>query len=161
MAAFAEATRAIAVFYDGVVVPGALLLATSGGWLIVTRYGGWDFLHVPWLVGMVVLFLFEFVEGNTITRIAFMRLRRLAAESSAEGQCSPALLRERRRLLPSFTHFLDLPVLLVILALGVLKPADLSLAFAGVVCALLLAGLLTWTLTGKTLAEPASKPAEG
>ncbi|KAB2846193.1 MAG: DUF2269 family protein, partial [Hyphomicrobiaceae bacterium] len=36
---FAEAVRNIAVFYDGVVVPGALLLLISGTWLIVEYYG--------------------------------------------------------------------------------------------------------------------------
>lgn len=33
---FAESVRQIAVFYDGLVVPGALLLLGSGIWLIVT-----------------------------------------------------------------------------------------------------------------------------
>jgi uncharacterized membrane protein len=33
--AFAEAVRNIAVFYDGIVVPGALLLLVSGTWMIV------------------------------------------------------------------------------------------------------------------------------
>jgi hypothetical protein len=50
----------------------------SGTWLIVSSYGGWEFLKVPWLVGMAILFAFEFIEGNTITRLYFMRLRRLA-----------------------------------------------------------------------------------
>ena len=50
---FSEAVRNIAVFYDGVVVPGALLLLLSGTWLIVEFNGGWEFLQIPWLVGMV------------------------------------------------------------------------------------------------------------
>jgi hypothetical protein len=70
----AEAIRTIAVFYAGLVVPGALLLLGSGTWLIVTVYAGWAFLGMPWLAGMVVLFAFEFIEGNTITRLYFMRL---------------------------------------------------------------------------------------
>jgi hypothetical protein len=41
--AFAEAVRNIAVFYDGVVVPRALLLLASGSWIIIEFYGGWDF----------------------------------------------------------------------------------------------------------------------
>ena len=61
---FAQAVTFIAVFYDGLVVPGALLLLASGTWLIVSSYGGWEFLKVPWLVGMVILFAFEFIEGN-------------------------------------------------------------------------------------------------
>ena len=83
---FAEAVRQIAVFYDGLVVPGALLLLGSGVWLIVTIYGGWAFLGIPWLVGMVVLFSFEFLEGNTITRLYFMRLRRLAQTALEQGR---------------------------------------------------------------------------
>jgi predicted integral membrane protein DUF2269 len=63
---FAEAVRQIAVLYDGLVVPGALLLLGSGTWLTITVYGGWAFLQQPWLAGMVALFAFEFIEGNTI-----------------------------------------------------------------------------------------------
>src|SRR5262249_62102733 len=37
---FSEAVRNIAVFYDGLVVPGALLLLISGTWMIVKFYGG-------------------------------------------------------------------------------------------------------------------------
>src|SRR4029450_31761 len=48
---FAEAIRTIAVLYDGLVVPGALLLLVCGTWLIVTTYGGWAFLGMPWLAG--------------------------------------------------------------------------------------------------------------
>ena len=48
---FAEAVRQIAVFYDGLVVPGALLLLGSGVWLIIMMYGGWAFLTIPWLAG--------------------------------------------------------------------------------------------------------------
>jgi uncharacterized membrane protein len=77
---FAEAARNIAVFYDGVVVPGALVLLASGTWLIVEFFGGWGFVKIPWLAAMVALFLFEFVEGNTVTRLYFMRLRRLTGK---------------------------------------------------------------------------------
>ena len=74
---FSEAVRNIAVSYDGLVVPGALLLLTSGTWTIVKFYGGWNFLQFPWLAGMVGLFVFEFIEGNTIARLYFVRLPRL------------------------------------------------------------------------------------
>ena len=36
---FSEAVRNIAVFYDGLVVPGAVLLLVSGTWIIVQFYG--------------------------------------------------------------------------------------------------------------------------
>ena len=87
---FAEAVRNIALFYDGLVVPGALLLLGSGTWMIIEFYGGWGFLEVPWLAGMVLLFAFEFVEGNTITRLYFMRLRRLSEEALRQGASPPS-----------------------------------------------------------------------
>jgi len=140
---FAEAVRNIAVFYDGLVVPGALLLLTSGTWLIVTFYGGWGFLGIPWLAGMVALFLFEFVEGNTVTRMYFTRLRRLTKAALQEGDFTPELEQARAEFVPSFTHYLDLPILLIIVALGVLRPADWAMFFIGCMIALVIAAALT------------------
>lgn len=140
---FAEAVRSIALFYDGVVVPGALLLAGSGTWLIVESYGGWSFLAVPWLAGMVALFLFEFVEGNTVTRIYFTRLLRLARAAAAEGRVTPDLARARQETVPTFTHFLDIPLLLVIVTLGVLRPDSWDLFLAGAALAIVVAAALT------------------
>ncbi len=85
LSAFSEAVRNIAVFYDGVVVPGALILLASDTWMIVEFFGGWSFVSVPWLAGMVYLFAFEFIEGNTVTRLYFMRLRRLTREALSVG----------------------------------------------------------------------------
>src|SRR5215471_19906377 len=107
---FSEAVRNIAVFYDGLVVPGALLLLFSGTWMIVSYYGGWDFLREPWLVGMVTLFALECIEGNTITRLYFMRLRRLARSALAKDRVTPELAGARAEQLASFTHFLDIPI---------------------------------------------------
>ncbi len=144
LAPFAEAVRNIAVFYDGVVVPGALLLLFSGTWLIVEFYGGWDFLEVPWLVGMVVLFAFEFIEGNTVTRLYFMRLRRLTREAVARGAVTPELLAAREcERVPTFTHFLDIPLLLVIISLGAVRPDTWTQAAVGVAIAIVVALALT------------------
>jgi hypothetical protein len=115
---FAESVRQVAVFYDGLVVPGGLLLLGSGTWLIVTVYGGWAFLGMPWLAGMVALFAFEFIEGNTITRLYFMRLRRLTTAALAQGASTPELERARQEHLPTFTHYLDLPILFLIVGPG-------------------------------------------
>jgi len=87
LALFTEAVRNIAVFYDGLVVPGTLLLLGSGTVLIVDLYG-WDFLTFPWLAGMVGLFAFEVIEGNTVTRLYFLRLRRLARCHAGAGECT-------------------------------------------------------------------------
>jgi hypothetical protein len=140
---FAESIRQVAVFYDGLVVPGALLLLGSGTWLIVTVYGGWAFLGMPWLVGMVALFAFEFIEGNTITRLYFMRLRRLTAVAMKQGVPTPELETARRERLPTFTHYLDLPILFLIVALGAMRPNTWTLFFAGTSLAVGVASVLT------------------
>ena len=140
---FAEAVRNIAVFYDGLVVPGALLLLGSGVWLVVEFYGGWEFLGVPWLAGMVLLFAIEFIEGNTITRLYFMRLRRLTRIAVAQATVSPELERARREQVPTFTHFLDLPRLLVIVALGAMRPVSWDVFVVGIILAIVAAAILT------------------
>ena len=134
-ALFAEATRNIALFYNGIVVPGALLLLVSGAWMTTVFYGGWGFLDIPWLAGMILLFALEFIEGNTITRIYFMRLKRIASERLVSGQSEEKLKRERGRSLPAFTHFLDLPVLVLIIALGVIRPETWGFFFTGLMIA--------------------------
>jgi hypothetical protein len=137
---FSEAVRNIAVSYDGLVVPGALLLLTSGTWMIVKFYEGWNFLQFPWLAGMVGLFVFEFIEGNTITRLYFVRLRRLTRSALDAGHVSPELQHARSELVPTFTHFLDLPMLFLIIALGT---TQLTLFLAGLFASISLATLLT------------------
>ena len=140
---FAEAVRSVAVLYDGLVIPGALLLLGSGGWLIVTSYGGWAFLGIPWLAGMVILFAFEFIEGNTITRLHFMRLRRLTREAVQQGKVTEELAEARRHHLPTFTHFLDVPMLFLIVALGAMRPDTWTLFAVGTLLALVAAAILT------------------
>ncbi|WP_245434974.1 DUF2269 family protein [Methylocystis rosea] len=136
--------RNIAVFYDGVVVPGALLLLASGTWLIVSFYGGWGFLETPWLAGMVVLFALEFIEGNTITRLYFMRLRRLSRDALERGCVTLDLARARKaEMVPTFTHFLDIPLLMVIVSLGAIRPDTWTQFIVGVAAALLVATFLT------------------
>ncbi len=143
---FSEAVRYIAVFYDGVVVPGALLLLFSGGWFTAQYFGGGKFIEVPWLAGMIFLFLFEFIEGNTVTRLYFMRLRRLTKVALEQGEITPELARERAKTLPAFTHYLDLPMLFLIIALGALKPESWELFFYGAAVAIGLAAVLTLTV---------------
>ena len=141
---FAEAVRNIAVFYDGLVVPGALLVLGSGAWMITQFYGGPRFIEVPWLAGMVILFLVEFIEGNTVTRVYFTRLRRLTRVAMREGRFTAELEYERGRTVPSFTHFLDLPVLTLIVALGALRPDTWSLFLVGSAIAIVIAVALTY-----------------
>lgn len=138
----AELVRQIAVFYDGLVVPGALLLLGSGTWMTIVVYG-WGFVEQPWLVGMVALFAFELIEGNTITRLYFRRLRRLTRAALEEGLALSELERARAEHLPTFTHFLDLPILFVIVALGAMRPDTWGLFLSGTALAVLAATILT------------------
>src|SRR5262245_53069896 len=140
---FSEAVRNIAVFYDGLVVPGGLLLLFSGTWMFVSFFGGWNFLQLPWLAGMVGLFAFEFIEGNTITRLYFMRLRRLTRSAIDVGRVTPELQRARGEHVPTFTHFLDLPILFLIIALGAMQPTTWTLFFTGLIASVGLATALT------------------
>ncbi|MEZ5472730.1 MAG: DUF2269 domain-containing protein [Marinicella sp.] len=140
---FSESIRYIAVFYDGLVVPGALILLFSGTWFTVKYFGGWAFLSIPWLAGMIGLFLFEFIEGNTVTRLYFMKLRRLTSDAIERNEITPELEKERSKLIPSFTHYLDLPMLFLIIALGVLKPNDWTAFTIGSVLAVVVATLFT------------------
>lgn len=140
---FAEAVRNVAVFYDGVVVPGAVVLFISGAWMTADVWGGWGFIDHPWLAGMIVLFVFEFIEGNTVTRLYFMRLRRLTNEALVQGAATPDLDRVRQELVPTFTHFLDIPMLLVIVSLGAIRPSTWTQFVLGVLCAVAAAAALT------------------
>ncbi len=140
---FAEAVRNVAVFYDGVVVPGAVILFFSGAWMTVDVWGGWGFSQHPWLAGMILLFAIEFVEGNTITRLYFMRLRRLTNAALEQGAVTPELSRARQEHVPTFTHFLDIPILLVIVSLGAIRPGTWTQFIVGTACALLIATALT------------------
>ncbi len=80
------------------------------------------FLGVPWLTGLVARFAFEFIEGNTVTRLYFMRLRRVTREAVRRGNLTPELERVRREHVPAFTHFLDIPILFVIVVPGAMRP---------------------------------------
>ena len=141
---FSEAVRTIAVFYDGVVVPGAVILLVSGAWMTADVWGGWGFMQHPWLAGMILLFAFEFIEGNTITRLYFMRLLRLTNEALAQEAATPELNRARQELVPTFTHFLDIPMLMIIVSLGAIRPATWTQFIVGTVCALAVAAALTF-----------------
>jgi hypothetical protein len=72
-----------------------------------------------------------------------MRLRRLTRSALDAGQVTPELQNARGELVPTFTHFLDLPLLFLIIALGTMQPTSWTLFFAGSFAAIALATLLT------------------
>lgn len=141
---YTESVRWIAVFYDGLVLPGAFLSLLSGVSLIALYYGGLGFLDHPWLIGMVGLFLFEFIEGNTLTRRYFTRLRRLSQEAVVSGRARRVLCDTRDRFTPTFAHFLDLPIITIIIALGVIRPYTWEMMLSGTAAAIVIAAMLAW-----------------
>lgn len=139
-ASFAEAALYTAIFYDALVTPGAVMILVSGP-LLIDRLG-LGYFDAPWLVGMWGLFLFEFVEGNTVTRVQFRRTLRL---SQALPQDAPLTEEKRsgaRNLLGQLAHFLDIPLFSVIVYCGVLRPAEWWQVGAAIGIAVLAAMLL-------------------
>jgi hypothetical protein len=115
---------------------------------------GWAFLELPWLAGMVLLFAFEFVEGNTITRLHFMKLRRLSIEAVQQGHFTAELEQVRAEPVPTFTHFLDLPILMLIVSLGALRPDTWTHFLVGSAVAIAVAIMLTVALPRFYTSDP-------
>lgn len=143
----AEACRYVALFYDAVVVPGAIFTGLSG--LFLTIKGGAGFFDLPWQTGMWTLFVFEFVEGNTITRIHFRRMLKLSKDALARGAVTEGLKAEQGKKLPAFTHFFDLPLFFLIAAFGALRPSSWGAVIFGVILALSAGAVLALTLPGR------------
>jgi hypothetical protein len=72
-----------------------------------------------------------------------MQLRRLTREAVRLGRVTRELAEARRHHVPTFTHFLDIPVLFVIVALGAMRPNTWTLFAAGTLLALVAATILT------------------
>ncbi len=143
---FAEACGYVAIFYDGIVVPGAILLGVSGLLLTIKMNSG--FFELPWLTGMWALFAFEFIEGNTITRIHFRRMLRLSRDALARGDITSELKEEQARRLPTFTHYLDLPLFFLIVSFGGLRPLSWNAIALGIMLALAAGTVLYVIFTG-------------
>ncbi|WP_454621910.1 hypothetical protein [Bradyrhizobium cenepequi] len=92
------------------------------------------------------MFAFEFIEGNTITRLYFMRLRRFAREALAAARVTRELARARREQLSSFTHFLYILILVVIVSLGALRPSDWTQFFVATTLAIAVASVLNYAI---------------
>ncbi len=138
---FAEAAWYTAVFYDALALPGALLVGLSGLLLVIEL--GMGFFEAPWLVGMWALFLFEFVEGNTVTRVQFRRTIRESRVARERGALTETVRAEARTLLGRAAHFLDIPLFLVIVYCGAMRPESWSVVIVAVGVALAAALLLT------------------
>jgi uncharacterized membrane protein len=137
---FAEAAWYTATFYDTLAVPGALLVGLSG--LLMSLELKLDLLAEPWLVGMWSLFLFELIEGNTVTRLQFRRTLRRSRAALAAGKLSGEDRAEARTRLGQITHFLDLPLFLVIVYCGAMRPGSWTQVLTAVAAALVAAAIL-------------------
>ena len=141
---FAEAAWYTATFYDAFVVPGAVLAGLSGLFLIFQL--GLGLFTEPWLVAMWSLFLFEFIEGNTITRLQFRRTLRRSRDALETGKLTSQDREEARTLLGQVTHFLDVPLFLVIVYCGAMRPDNWTHVLAAIAVALAATMLLTATV---------------
>lgn len=141
---FAEAARYTAVFYDALALPGAVILALSG--LLLIFEIGLGFFDEPWLVGMWGLFLFEFFEGNIVTRIQYRRTLRESVRALEQGRLTEEARGEARTLLGQITHFLDIPLFLVIVYCGAVRPAAWNHVVIAIIVALAAALILTVTV---------------
>jgi hypothetical protein len=83
------------------------------------------------------------MEGNTITRLYFRRLRRVTRKAVQRGNVTAELEAVRREHVPTLMHFLDLPILLVIVALGAMRPNTWAPFALGTLLALVAAAMLT------------------
>ena len=140
---FSIAIHDIPVIYNRIVIPGAILLLVSGVWFVVSFYSGWGLLRIPWLAGMASLFVFELLEGSTITRIYLMKLRPITGRALESGHITSELEAARHAHVPTFMHFLRLPLFLVTVSLGIFRPTTWTLFVSGAVVSVLTATALS------------------
>jgi predicted integral membrane protein DUF2269 len=117
---FAEAAFYTAIFYDFVVLPGAFLMLTTGPLLIWEL--GLSYFNTPWLMGMWGLFLFEFIEGNSVTRVQFRRTLKISRSLAEDEPLTDEMRGRARTFIGRLAHFLDVPLFSVIVYCGVVRP---------------------------------------
>lgn len=138
----ADAGRRAQAIVQRLLLPGVLLLTSSGVWLLARYYGGWSFVRLPWLAAMAALFVFQSVWANTVTRRHAQRLGRLLASRHASDRLTPELDQVRRAPLARFGQQLEPLLFALIVALGLWRPMDWATVAAGAAAAVLLAAAL-------------------
>lgn len=145
-----DSIEAMLTFYYRLVMPGSLMILLSG-FSMVFGYYGWAFLDLPWLAGMMVLFVFEFFEGHLIMKLHYVKLRQGIDQARLASAPVPELERELRARLTLATHFLDVPNFALIVTLGIVRPTDWTLFSVGLA---LVVAVTAWM----TLAVPRRLP---
>lgn len=139
--AIGKGLRCEEFLFAGLVFPGALVTGASGILLVFVL--GLGFFDLPWLTGMWLLFAFEFVEGNTVTRGHGLAVRREFAGARVQGVLTPGFRRSLRSWSGTFGLCLDLPLGLVMVSLGVMRPMSWSHFGLAVPAAVVIASVLT------------------
>lgn len=89
------------------------------------------------------LLKFLHVLGAVLTGVGVVSVW-LTRQALEVGHFTEALEQERAKLVPAYTHFLDIPAFILLIALGTLKPQSWSLWAWGVVRAASVAACLTY-----------------
>lgn len=152
---FAEAAWYTAVFYDALTVPGAVLVGASGLFLVFEL--GLGFFEEPWLTGMWALFLFEVIEGNTLTRLQFRRTLRESVKARDQGRLTGEMRGEARTLIGQIAHFLDVPLFAVIVYCGAVRPESWLEVVIAIAMALVAAAVLTLAIPRLARPETGSR----
>jgi hypothetical protein len=83
---------------------------------------GLSYFDTPWLTGMWGLFLFEFIEGNTVTRVQFRRTLKISRSLAEDEPLTDEVRGGARTFIGRLAHFLDVPLFSVIVYCGVVRP---------------------------------------
>ena len=111
--------------------------------IFLSKTSGLAFFEEPWLITMWGLFLFEFVEGNTITRFQFRKTLHSSKKALKDGKILTDDVREdARTLINQIVHFLDLPMTTVIVYCGTVRPDNWTAILIAIAIALGVTALL-------------------
>ena len=154
-----DALRGIERSGQWLLAPGVVLLLASGAWLVAREYGGWHFVEVPWLAGMVLLYALESARGATLTRRHATRLRRAVDEAPARARVPAEVDRLRRDPAAILGRFLEATLFVLIVALGVFRPQSWAMFWVGAVAALVAAALAAYVVTSGAPATSSSSRA--
>lgn len=141
LATLAEGVQYQTIFMEWLVFPAAVIVGLSGVLLVLKL--GIGFFELPWLTGMWLLFAFEFVEGNTVTRRHGLYVRRELEHALRVGAVTAGLRRRLKSVPGTFGLCLDLPLGLVMVSLGVMRPSTWSHFLLAVPAAVVVASVLT------------------
>ncbi len=97
---------------------GGLTLLASG--VALVYLGGYPIRG--WLLALILLFVFELLEGITHYRPHARRLMRLSEEALQQGSITPELAALMNHRLANLMLYLDIPNFLLIAALATFKP---------------------------------------